>query len=78
MQNSANTDNQTQAQDLLMDREDWQLGFEAYEGHPSAALRLGFNVAILRTYLDSQRSRANKLSRHEIGSRHYQAVPVES
>jgi hypothetical protein len=47
-----NTDNQTQHP--LMDREDWELAFEPYEGHPGAALRCGFNVAILRTSLDAQ------------------------
>ena len=38
----------------MIDREDWQLAFKSYEGHPLAALRLGFNLATLRTYLDSQ------------------------
>jgi len=52
MQDNATTDNQ--ARHLSMDQEDWQLAFESYEGHPRAALRLGFNLAILRAYLDAQ------------------------
>ena len=50
MLDNPNTDNQTQHP--LMDREDWEIAFEPYEGHPGAALRFGFNVAILRTSLD--------------------------
>ena len=52
MQDNATTDNQ--ARHLSMDQEDWKLAFESYEGHPRAALRLGFNLAILRAYLDAQ------------------------
>lgn len=52
MQNDANTDTQTQRLDI--DRDDWELAFKPYEGHPGDALLLGFNIAILRTYLDSQ------------------------
>jgi hypothetical protein len=52
MQDNANTDNQTRH--LLMDHEDWQVAFEPYEGNPSAALSLGFKLAILRAYLDAQ------------------------
>jgi len=37
-----------------MDEEDWQIAFEPYEGNPSAALSLGFKLAILRAYLDAQ------------------------
>ena len=47
-----NTDNQTQHP--LTDREDWELAFEPYESNPGAALRCGFNVAILRASLDAQ------------------------
>jgi hypothetical protein len=52
MQDNDTTDNQTQQP--LTDREDWELAFEPYEGHPGAALNMGFNVAMLRTYFDSQ------------------------
>jgi hypothetical protein len=45
-----------------MDHEDWQLAFEPYEGKLYAALRLGFNFAMLRTYLDSLRSKTARLS----------------
>ena len=50
--NTEETDDQTER--VEMDREDWELAFEPYEGHPSAALRLGFNLAILRSYLEIQ------------------------
>ena len=51
MQNNPSTDNQTEQ--LLIDREDWKLALEPFESHPGAALRLGFNVAMLRKDLDS-------------------------
>ena len=51
MEDNPNTDNQTQHD--LVDPEDWALAFEAYEGKPSEALNLGFNLAVLRTELDS-------------------------
>ena len=47
-----NTDNQTEQP--LIDRDDWEVAFEPYEGHAYAALRLGFNVAILRNELGTQ------------------------
>jgi hypothetical protein len=52
MQNDPTTDNQTQPP--LIDREDWEIAFEPYEGQPNAAIRLGFNVAILRTHFEGQ------------------------
>ena len=52
MQDNPTTDNQ--AQHDLIDREDWELALEPYKGHADAALRLGFNVAILRTHLNAQ------------------------
>jgi hypothetical protein len=51
MQDNPNTDKQTQH--VLVDLEDWALAFEPYEGKPSAALNLGFNLAVLRIELDS-------------------------
>jgi len=51
MQDNPNTDNQTQT---LSDAEDWEIAFEPYEGKPYAALQLGFNIAVLRTYLEGQ------------------------
>jgi hypothetical protein len=39
---------------LDLDRDDWELALKPYEGHPHAALLLGFNVAVLRTNLDRQ------------------------
>ena len=61
MQNHATTDNQ--AQHLVMDREDWELALEPYKGKSVAALRLGFNLSILRAYLDAQTIKC----RHAIG-----------
>ncbi len=39
---------------LDLDREDWESALKPYEGDPHAALLLGFNLAVLRTNLDSQ------------------------
>ena len=47
MQDNPNTNNQ------LVDPEDWSIAFEPYYEKPEAALRLGLNLAILRTELDS-------------------------
>jgi len=52
MQDNPTTDNQ--AQQLDIDRDDWDFALEPYEGNPRAALLLGFNVAILRAYLDTR------------------------
>ena len=52
MQDNPNTDDQTQH--LLVDQDDWELAFEPFEGHAYAALRLGFNFAMLRKHFDSQ------------------------
>ena len=58
MQNNANTDHtedtDTQTQPFEMDREDWELAFEPLEKNSYAALRLGFNFAIMRKQLDAQ------------------------
>jgi hypothetical protein len=55
MQNNPNTDNtDIQTQPFDIDRADWELAFKPYEGDPSAALGLGFNLAILRSYLEVQ------------------------
>ena len=43
----------TQTQHPLIDRDDWELAFEPYKEKPYAALRLGWNLAELRTDLDS-------------------------
>jgi len=51
MQNNDTTDNQIYPIDA--DRDDWELAFKPYEGDPDAALTLGFNLAELRTHLDS-------------------------
>ena len=50
MQDNRNTDNPTRHD--LVDPEDWAIAFEPYEEKPDAALRLGLNLAILRTELD--------------------------
>ena len=47
-----NTDNQTQHP--LIDRDDWEIALEPFAGHTYAALRLGFNIGMLRQELDTQ------------------------
>ena len=46
------TDDPTQPFD--MEREDWELVFEPYEGNAYAAIRMGFNIRTLRKHLDAQ------------------------
>jgi len=53
MQNNANTDH-TDTHDLDLDREDWELAFEPFEKNSFAVLKLGFNFATMRKYLDGQ------------------------
>jgi hypothetical protein len=48
--NTDNTDNQTHELDI--DREDWELAFEPLEKNSYPVLKLGFNFAVLRKYLD--------------------------
>jgi len=50
MQDNRSTENQSQH--YLVDPQDWATAFEPYEDKPDAALRLGLNLAILRTELD--------------------------
>lgn len=45
-----NIDDQTGPFD--MEREDWELAFEPFEGHAYAALRMGFNIATIRKDLN--------------------------
>jgi hypothetical protein len=47
-----NTDNETKG--LLLDREDWELAFEPFEGNAYAALKLGSNFATLRKHFEGQ------------------------
>lgn len=55
MQDNPNTDDtDTQTQRLDVDHDDWEFALKPYEADPRAALLLGFNVAILRAYLDAQ------------------------
>ena len=37
-----------------MDCEDWEIAFEPLEKNSDAALKLGFNFALMRKYLDAQ------------------------
>ena len=55
MQDNPNMEEQTEdlTEDLLVDLIDWELAFEPFQDKPLAALRLGFNLATLRTELDS-------------------------
>jgi hypothetical protein len=50
--NTENTDTQTEPFDL--ERQDWELAFEPLEKNSYAVLKLGFNFAIMRKYLDGQ------------------------
>jgi hypothetical protein len=55
MQNNPNTENtDTQTHEIDMDREDWELAFESLEKNSYQVLKLGFNFAIMRQYLDRQ------------------------
>lgn len=47
-----NTNNQTKYFDI--DRDDWDVALEPYEGNPYSALMLGYNLVTMRTHLDSQ------------------------
>src|ERR1051326_119838 len=53
MQNNPNTENtHTQTPEFDMDREDWEQAFESLEKNSYQVLKLGFNFAIMRQYLD--------------------------
>jgi hypothetical protein len=55
MQDNPSTENtNTQTESFDLEREDWELAFEPLEKNSYAVLRLGFNFAIMRKYLDSQ------------------------
>jgi hypothetical protein len=55
MQDNPSTENtNTQTEPFDLEREDWELAFEPLEKNSYAVLRLGFNFAIMRKYLDSQ------------------------
>ena len=55
MQDNPNTDHtDTRPIGLDLDRDDWESSLRPYKGDPHAALLLGFNLAVLRTNLDSQ------------------------
>jgi hypothetical protein len=43
--------NTPENEDLPLDMEDWEIAFEPYEENPGAALRLGFHLMILKSYL---------------------------
>jgi len=54
-------DNDNRTQGLDIDRDDWEFALQPYEGNPRAALLLGFNVAVLRAYLDAQTIKCRKV-----------------
>jgi len=55
MQNNPITDNtHTQTPEFDMDREDWEQAFESLEKNSYQVLKLGFNFAVMRQYLDRQ------------------------
>ncbi len=53
-----NTDNPSETKPL--DTEDWEIAFEPYGAHPGAALMLGFNFMVLRSYLDIEPIKVHK------------------
>src|SRR4051812_23416306 len=58
MQNNANTEETEDPDDLTpkpaVERDEWELAFEPFEGEPYAALRMGFNFALLRKHFEGQ------------------------
>ena len=55
MQDNPSTENTpTQTHEIDIDREDWEVAFEQLEKNSFPVLKLGFNFAIMRKYLDSQ------------------------
>ena len=55
MQDNPNTEHtDTQTHEIDLDREDWEVAFEPLEKNSFPVLKLGFNFAIMRKYLDSQ------------------------
>jgi len=55
MQDNPTTDNtHNQTPEFDLDREDWEQAFEPLEKNTYPVLKLGFNFAMLRQYLDSQ------------------------
>ena len=52
MQNNANTETSTRQLDV--DQADWEIAFKPYGENPGAALSLGFNLALLRQYVEAQ------------------------
>ena len=48
MQDDPSTSEQ---EELPLDTEAWEIAFKPYGGNPRAALRLGFHLMILKTYL---------------------------
>jgi hypothetical protein len=55
MQDDPNTDNaDSQIDPFEMDRLDWELAFQSLEKNSYPVLKLGFNFAVMRKYLDMQ------------------------
>jgi hypothetical protein len=55
MQDNPNTENtDTQTHEIDIDREDWEVAFEPLEKNSYPVLKLGFNFAMMRKYLDCQ------------------------
>jgi hypothetical protein len=54
MQDNPTTINLNSIQGPLVETDLWEQAFEPFEGEHYAALRLGFNLAMLRKYLDGQ------------------------
>lgn len=43
-----------------LDTEDWEIALAPYQGHPGAALRLGFNLIILKSHFADEPLKAQQ------------------
>ena len=50
--NTDNPDLDNPSETKPLDTEDWEIALEPFKAHPGAALMLGFNFMVLRSYLD--------------------------
>lgn len=44
-----------------LDVEDWELAFEAYAGNTDAALNMGFNLMVMKSYLSHEPSKIQEV-----------------
>jgi len=48
-------ENDLESENTFLDAEDWQIAFEPYQGHPQAALTLGFHLTELKRQIEGLR-----------------------